>query len=103
MALTAAAPEIYLKNIMPLPQLQPNFTAISNAADFEDKTEVKVGPIWQRLNATVLLSDYMHVYIFVFGGCHSFIVFWVILFLINVCFVLLDRLSHFLIFNACSF
>jgi hypothetical protein len=60
MALTATIPEIHLKHVMPFSQLEPNFTALSNAADFEDKTEVKVGPIWQRLNATVLLNNYMY-------------------------------------------
>jgi hypothetical protein len=59
MVLTATTPEIHLKHIMPSPQLEPNFTALSNTVDFEDKTEVKVGPIWQRLNGTVLLSNYM--------------------------------------------
>jgi len=57
MALTATTPEIHLKHIMPFPQLEPNFTALSNAADFEDKTEMKGGPIWQRLNGTVLLNN----------------------------------------------
>jgi hypothetical protein len=59
MALTATTPEVHLKHIMPFAQLEPNFTALSNAVDFEDKTEVKGGPIWQHLNGTVLLNNYM--------------------------------------------
>jgi hypothetical protein len=59
MALTATTPEIHLKDITPFPQLEPHFTALSNAADFEDKTGVKNEPIWQRLNGTVLLNNYM--------------------------------------------
>jgi hypothetical protein len=59
MALTATIPEIRLKHIMPFPQLEPNFNALSNAADFEEKTEAKSEPIWQRLNDTVLLNNYM--------------------------------------------
>jgi hypothetical protein len=58
MELTASTPEIHSKHIMPSPQLEPNFTALSNAADFDDKTEVKGEPIWQRLNGTVLLNNY---------------------------------------------
>jgi hypothetical protein len=59
MALTATTPEIHLKHIMPFPQLEPNLTALSIAADVEGKTEVKSEPIWQRLNGTVLLNNYM--------------------------------------------
>jgi len=59
MALTATTPETHLKHTMPFPQLEPNFTALSKAADFEDNTEVKSEPIWQHLNGTVLLNNYM--------------------------------------------
>jgi hypothetical protein len=43
MALTATTPEIHLKHVMPFPQLEPNFTALSNAADFEEKQKRKMG------------------------------------------------------------
>jgi hypothetical protein len=52
MALTATTPEIHLKPMMPFPQLEVNFTALSNVADFEEKTEVKTESIWQLLNGS---------------------------------------------------